>query len=29
MTAHEGSDHAERAERRDIGEATLEPCPSG
>jgi transcriptional regulator with XRE-family HTH domain len=24
MTAHEGSDHAERAERRDIGEATLE-----
>jgi transcriptional regulator with XRE-family HTH domain len=23
MTAHEGSDHAERAERRDIGEATL------
>ncbi|MGH3155446.1 MAG: hypothetical protein ACRDNF_02550 [Streptosporangiaceae bacterium] len=24
MTAHEGSDHAERAERRDIGDATLE-----
>ncbi len=24
MAAHEGSDHAERAERRDIGEATLE-----
>ena len=24
MTAHEGSEHAERAERRDIGEATLE-----
>jgi transcriptional regulator with XRE-family HTH domain len=24
MTAHDGSDHAERAERRDIGEATLE-----
>ncbi|HEV2371777.1 MAG TPA: hypothetical protein VGS19_06365 [Streptosporangiaceae bacterium] len=24
MTAHEGSDHAEQAERRDIGEATLE-----
>jgi transcriptional regulator with XRE-family HTH domain len=24
MTAHEGSEHAERAERRDIGDATLE-----
>ena len=24
MTAHEGSEHAEQAERRDIGEATLE-----
>lgn len=24
MTAHEGSDHAEQAERRDIGDATLE-----
>lgn len=24
MTAHEGSDHAERAEQRDIGDATLE-----
>jgi hypothetical protein len=24
MTAHEGGEHAERAERRDIGEATLE-----
>ena len=24
MTAHEGSEHAEHAERRDIGEATLE-----
>jgi hypothetical protein len=24
MAAHEGSDHAEQAERRDIGEATLE-----
>jgi transcriptional regulator with XRE-family HTH domain len=24
MAAHEGSEHAERAERRDIGEATLE-----
>ncbi len=24
MTAHEGSDHAQEAERRDIGEATLE-----
>ncbi len=24
MAAHEGSDHAERAEQRDIGEATLE-----
>jgi tetratricopeptide (TPR) repeat protein len=24
MTAHEGSDHAERAERRDIGDATLD-----
>jgi len=24
MTAHEGSDHAERAEQRDIGNATLE-----
>lgn len=24
MTAHEGSDHAEQAEHRDIGEATLE-----
>jgi transcriptional regulator with XRE-family HTH domain len=24
MAAHEGSDHAERAERRDIGDATLE-----
>jgi hypothetical protein len=24
MTAHEGSEYAERAERRDIGEATLE-----
>ena len=24
MAAHEGSDHAEQAERRDIGDATLE-----
>ena len=24
MTAHEGSEHAERAERRDLGDATLE-----
>jgi len=24
MTAHEGSEHAEQAERRDIGDATLE-----
>lgn len=28
MAAHEGSDHAERAERRDIGDATLEQLRS-
>ena len=28
MAAHDGSDHAERAEQRDIGDATLEQLHS-